>query len=82
MPGQMAAPAPAQPMMDDPQERMRGFLNMVQQIHQMIDATAEQHPEASAGSRGVKAAVERWIMDVVKSPLSAGSEPVPPRIVG
>lgn len=67
---------------EDSQERMRGFLNMVQQIHSMVQDTASQHPESAAGARKVQEEIERWIMSVVKSPGGTSAQPPSPRIVG
>lgn len=85
MPSSMAPQPPAAPqgqVLDNPQQRMDGFLNMVQQVHMMTDDIASQYPEAAAGCRRVKQALESLIMDVVKSPAATGNLPVPPRIVG
>lgn len=66
----------------DSQERMRGFLNMVQQIHSMVQDAATQHPEAAAGAREVTKSIENWIQSVIKSPSAMSSQPTSPRIVG
>lgn len=68
--------------MEDPQETMNRFLHTIQIISGMVDQVAASHPEAVQGARRVQEAIETWVMEVVQSPLAAGSEPIPPRIVG